>query len=563
MKDVLVILNKEDLPSAKVLAGRLENYCVNVYDPILVDLAIDCGLKNVHFIEWPQSPCLKEISEEAHVSAEKIEGELDAALGDLTIDVSIVSWQHLQWYFFFLQVKWYQRLWAAFIGALRGSTLHIFVCEQPQQYYFNSFVPSLLLIRAARSEGVQFTAYAYGSRPDLSVLVPNIPDTEFENAEGAVLVHIPTCFYDIHHFNKEFAATGKKIINFKSILFDVPVAAHMHIEFVPIHQGRPPSGQIASEVIMPATARIKAILVPVMRSILALERCAENQADYVACRYLQQFFTFFKLKEQCVRSRPSKLVISDHDTGFHGPLFSFATLYRIPVFTLPHSKFTHDFRHRHENITALTHAIQGIEIHNGFARRVNRAPIAYPEEAGIQLPRPRELRKIGILLNAISLNGVLSSNYAKYVFGLREIDRFCKAQQLAFEVRGKPGYTISSVLQSAVGLEKATIPPPAAKGLLEFAAECDLCLMFGAPSSAMLDFLFLGVPVLNPITEELTQPQLAGTHPDLIPIESVPETLARIAVFQKDPGLLFQFAVSQNKKLFELLAEAKPVHSYI
>jgi hypothetical protein len=69
--------------------------------------------------------------------------------------------------------------------------------------------------------------------------------------------------------------------------------------------------------------------------------------------------------------------------------------------------------------------------------------------------------------------------------------------------------------------------------------------------------------VLNPITEELTQPQLAGTHPDLIPIESVPETLARIAVFQKDPGLLFEFAVSQNKKLVELLAEAKPVHSYL
>ncbi len=79
----------------------------------------------------------------------------------------------------------------------------------------------------------------------------------------------------------------------------------------------------------------------------------------------------------------------------------------------------------------------------------------------------------------------------------------------------------------------------------------------------MLEFLSLGVPVLNPITEELTQPQLAGTHPDLIPIESVPETLARIAVFQKDPGLLFQFAVSQNKKLFELLAGAKPVHSYL
>jgi hypothetical protein len=563
MRDVLVILNKEDLPSAKTLADRLDDYTVNIYDPILVDLATDCGLRNINFIEWAESPWFTEISQEAHLSAEKMESELAEALDDLPLGVSIVSWQHLQWYYFFLQVQWYQKMWVTLLGGISCSMLHVFVCDKPQLYYFNSFLPSLLLLREAQNQGIQFSAYSYGSRPDPDVLVPNILDTEFENAEGSVLVHIPTCFYDVHHFNRELEATGKKITNFRSILFDVPVTARRHIEFVPIQQGKPPSAQTVGEILTPATARIKAILLRTMQVVVGVGRFAENQADYVALRYLQQFFTFFRLKEQYAHSRPSKLVISDHDAGFHGPLFSLASHYGIPVVTLPHSKFTYDFRHRHENITSLTHAIQVTEIHNGYGRRVNRAPVAYPEAARIGQPQLRELRKIGILLNAISLNGVLSSNYAKYVFGLREIDRFCRSQQLAFEVRGKLGYTISILLQSAVGLEKTTIPPPAGKTLLEFAAECELCLMFGAPTSAMLEFLSLGVPVLNPITEELTPTQLAGTHPDLIPIESVQETLARIAVFKKDPGMLLQFAVSQNKKLCDLLAEAKPMRSYI
>ncbi len=557
-----MLLSEYDIPPAKNLSNSLENYVVHIYDPILVDKAKKHGIRNIKFVTWDRISSYKEACDEAHSNAGALENEVDSALGDLGFDLSISSWQHLNWYYFFIQTSWYLEMWEGVLGDLSEHRLHVFVCDRPQQYYFDSFLPSLLLIKCALERSINIITYVRALVSNESGVVPDLSGISTEVNGGYLLVHIPTCFYDVTHFNQELTATGKRVVNIESPLFNVDAYAHTNIALAPLGSVELLRPEIIAEVIVPFADRIKKVLLRRLRCLLGVDRYVEEQSDYAAAHYVRQLFTFLKLKEYFASARPEKLIISDHDTGFHGPLVSFAKLYDIPVVTLPHSKVTYDVRYRYEKIVSLTHAIQGADIKGGSGQSVPSFQISFPAHPDSRVPEVRDFSKIGILLNAVSLNGVLLCNYASYIEGLRELFKCCFSIGIPFEVRNKPGYSITSLMKKDLALADVNISPEG-KSLAEFAAGCDLCLMFDSPTSAALEFLHRGIPILNPVTQDLAYCQSVGAHPDIVPRKVVKKIIEDLIGFSEDKQRLSGFAALQKRRFIERMQKTKAARSYM
>ena len=563
MDDVVLIIHRDDIGLAKVLVQKFTSYRTFVFDPVLVDEVEAGGFQGIEALVWKDAPAYIDLYNLAHKSADALEAELDLVIRDLLPEISIRSWQHLRWYYFFNITQWYSSLWREVSPRLENYKLHVFVNQQPLLYYFNSFVPASLLVQVADSCNLKVTSYNYGKKEAVGNVVPDLSGVAVEEDRDFLLIHIPTCFYDIGHFNKEFELSQKARVNISSPLFDLPVSAHRNITLAPMERVQGLPSEWIRNIVIPFAQRINAVLSARIPEILKCPLYAAEQIDYACAHYVSQLFTFLKLQTHFGTAKPSKIVISDHDTGFHGPLVSFAQLHHIPVVTLPHSKVSYDVRYAYENISSLTHCIQGDEIQNSEGVIVRHFPISYPTQEPAPLISPRKLEKIGILLNGISVNGVHFCTYRAYVQGLRQLLDWCSLHNVEVEIRGKPTYTMSYLLRKELALEEAIIPSPFLKSLSDFVKGCDVCLMYDAPTSAALEILAQCVPILNPLTVELTKSQSVGTSHFLVPRESIEQTLEHLTQFKQNAESLTEFVQEQQAKFTQLLETAKPLSSYL
>lgn len=563
MHDIIILTHQQDIPGCKMLVPKFSSYSILIFDPVLLDQAILAGLNHTRLIIWENPPAYAERNAQAHAAAFQLESELNSAVRDLLPETSIESWQHLRWYYFFLTISWYSPLWETLGHHFTDCSLHILVCDQPLVYYFNSFVPSWLLIQYAAKHRIPFTTYSYGATINPPCLIPDLGGQAPEADAGFLLTHLPSCIYDIAYFNEEISSTGKPSVNIQSTRFDVPTFATRNIGFIPMEKTEGLSQELLNSQLTPFANRITSLLSDRITSHMGLGRFTQAQVDIASTHYLLQLLTYLKLNDHFRLSRPSHLLLSDHDTDFHGPLVSFARLHQVPITLLPHSKVTYDIAYKDAGMTALTHSIQGGDILDGNNRLVTRFAIRYPSKS-IQLsPTKARLQKIGILLNAISLNGVYFCDYQAYLVGLKTITSWCRLHNLAVDIRGKPNYTLLHALAAELEIPIADLFRTLSRPLSEFADNCDLCLMFGAPTSAAIELFSRSLPILNPIQEPLARPFLVGTPPDLIPRESVEKTLERLSLFQSDPALFIQFRAEQFAKYKGLLQSANPLRSYL
>jgi hypothetical protein len=288
-----------------------------------------------------------------------------------------------------------------------------------------------------------------------------------------------------------------------------------------------------------------------------------RQAESFVNLYRGQFATYFGLERFCHSDVPAKLVLSEHDTGFHGPLVSFAESRSLSVILLPHSKIMGDVEFGYRNMVALTHPMQGTSIHDGYDRPVTHHTLAYPESFCSTTDIGNGLRTMSLMLNSPSLNGVHFSPPDAYLEGIKRIVSWCLAEDVHLKIRCKPGFPLFGLLRAYVGADPVALARNAGETMDEHVLGCDLGLMYDMPTSASLFFLRRSLPILNPIVAELTKHQRSLVRPDLIVPESVEATLRRLDAFRADPLSLYAFRAAQFHAYVTGFTRARPLRCFL
>ena len=562
MEDVLVIIHAEDIPVAERLVASLPSYRVYTFDPVLVDLIAMSKLKNMQFIPWQDGLPYADLERRAREAARQVEQVLDAALRQVAPGLAMQSWQYLQLHFLFIIVWWYAALWDRVVGTLAGTKVHVFLYERPADLYFNSFLPALLLMQCLSRHAIAFAAYPYGDEPEPNERVPDLRGRHLADNNETLLAHLPTCFYDIYYFNQEMQASGKQFLNLAARKFDMPVFAQRSLGLIALDEVREQLGEERwrQAELFAETAALH--LDKLLEPFIGTAAYRSRQVHWLAGNYKAQWVTYQLLQSYFAQTQPAKMLLSDHDMGLHGPLIAFARERQIPVVLLPHSKTSYECPYDYEQLVALTHPIQGAPIYGPSGKRVMSHLLDYPETLQAQTAVGGPLQRVGLLLNALSYDGIYCTNYDVYFDGIRRIIQWSKDRNISLRIRCKPSYSVVGLL-ALMGVDADPLIRDYTMPLQEFAASCDICLMYGAPTSGAIDFLTTGAPLLNPAPIRLTGWEASMMDVAIVAREEIEDCLARLDSFCADPVNLHAFKREQFIAYVSAFAGARPLRCFL
>ena len=564
MDNVLIILHGDDIGPARQLAATLDACRVLTFDPILLDRIRLAGLAQAELVLWPDAPSFNDTDAAAHDLAYHFERRLQPLIQRAVPGLSVEGWQHYNLYFLFSALLWNRAIWPAMLERLAGSKLYLFICDTPLAYYFNSFVPSTMLMAQATRLGIEIAPFTYKPKDDsLTRRVPALHEVRPAGEANLLLAHLPTCMYDIRHFNGELAASGKKVVNVQGKYFNMPVAAHETIGTVDWDEVLPHLPPLWASQLPALQRALAGEIDSILAEYLHLPHFRQRQAEHLSEVYCGQLVMLALLDRHFQHSKPERLLLVDHDTDYHGPLIAFARRHQLPVLYVPHSKTTSDIFFDYPNLTCLTHPIQGDLVLRPDGRRAAQATLAFPEQFEFATLPLRPLAKVGILLQAVSLNGVYCTDLRPYLDGLKRMVDWCRDNGLAFTLRCKPAYFLISMLEEELGLDRDMLMAAVHMPMAEYAASCDLCLMYDAPTSAELEFLNRGIPVLNPVIKDMTNVEGMVADPAIIPRSSVTQALRTATTLLRDPAALDHFRRRQFAAYVTAYRDAQPLRVYL
>jgi hypothetical protein len=562
MKDIVVILDVDGIPAAQELCANLADYEIYLFDPQLGDAVAGARLRNVQLFTALGGPSYDSMDHHAHAAILAWETELDGAQSEQA-GISIVGWQHLNLYYQWMALQWYSGLWERMGPRFEQRRVHVLINDNPAEYYFPSFLPALLLACYLKGRGIRFTAYDYGAKGSLACRVPDLYGTAPYGPAGCLLTHLPTCFYDSDYFSREMRAAGYPLINLEARYWNVPITAERQVALTDVESILERSEPALRERIEAFTRALTDRMIALLTPHIALPNYCVRQARHVAGLYRSQLVTYFELQRYFQASAPAKLLLSEHDTGFHGPLITFAEQRSLPVILLPHSKAVGDVEFNYGNILVLTHPMQGQPIHNAHRGPVLNLPISYPERFTGTSAVSEGVRVISLMLNSLSLNGIPYAPIEAYLDGIKRIAHWCRTHDITLKIRSRPGYPIFALLRAYTGMDSAMLVRHVEESLDDHLRDCDLCLMYDMPTTGAMYCLRNSIPILNPVVSSPTTPFLAIVHPDVIATESLDATMQRLEGFRSDPLTLSSFRAGQFHAYVTLFQRARPLRSYV
>ncbi|AVR94297.1 hypothetical protein [Pseudoduganella armeniaca] len=562
MEQVLIITSSYDLPAAQELAPTLGEYRTYFFDPTLVDEIAKTSLKRPELLLWDDAPTYPELEHQAYVHVRQLEARIDTAMRPLLATyhptLSLRGWQSLNLYYLMLGWQWYGGLWSSIAERLRDCHVHVLVCDNPANFYWPSFVPALLLIERLRTWNVPFSAVAYGERADESDVMMDLFGSVPEQYD--VLTHLPTCFYDAPHFRAELAAAGSRIVNIEPKYWGMPMTPDLQVKMARLDHARLAHAGVPS--LQEPGQQLLKLLHELLEPYIASSDYRARQAVHLAKLYQSQLASLFLLETYFGGMRPGRMLISDHDAGFHGPLLTYASRHRMPVYVLPHAKVSISSEFTFRNMTALTHVMQGRTVLDGNGRALRHMTLAYPEQLSLNTASA-PLSRLGVLLSGLSLNGVPSTALRPYLDGLKEIEQWCRRHGVELAVRCRPGQSLFELITGSTDIARADLEAALRGSLGEFAQGVDVCLMYDAPTSAAIEFLRNGVPLLNPLPEALSTAEHLWSDAELIPRESLADTLRRLDAYVADTDLLDSFRRHQFARYAAGTAQARSLRSLL
>ena len=561
-QDVLIIIDSSDIQPALEMSHKLKNYQTYIFDPVLQDKVTAYRFKNVKFFAWDNCSAYSELVEYGTSQAHTMEMELAQLVKDIDPHLSIESWQYTTYYLFFVAYKWYSGLWQANLFSYKDKIFHVFMDDKPLFLVFSSFLPALLLLQKLLADGIEFKAYSYGrirERPDL---VPNFNEQIHEDGDF-ILTHLQTCMHDYKYFSDEIELSKYRSVNISSEYWDVNVCATHSVSLVePYYLGGEFLCQY-EELINKITVCIDNYLATKLGPFITSPEFIRRQIERLTNSYRSQIITYYGLSDFFGKNKPAKMLISEHNSGFFGPLVLFAKRNNIPVLMVPHSKTIDNLKYDRQNLIALTHPIQGEDVLDYSGQSVQSSFISYPEQINFNSIAAPTMQKVGLLLNDISLHGVFSTNYQVYIDGIVKIYQWCISRNIDLLIRCRPGYSIIFILSELLGIELVEMTNLMSMDIKEYAKLVDFCLMYDTPTTGAIYFLNCVTPILNPLPDQLERCETRMANSKIIPRHTVESTLKILDFFIADNAGLHKFRLDQFGKYITSYGNSLPLRFFL
>jgi len=568
MEHVLFILSSHDIEPALSRAREYAGCRVAVFDPSLLDQVRAGGLENAEYVDFPGCPTFPDLHDGSREMALATERELFEVVREYMPGVSNFSWLHLNFYYLFIASRWYTALGlhiaATYEERFGDAQATVFINDNPSMFFWPSFVPAVALLEAMQSRAIRFEGFTYGERADETGAIPMLVGGKVDqSAQWDLLVHLPTCLHDGDFLKNELAASGKSVLNLRAKYWDMPVPGTLDVGMTQVEGMLGYLSPAASVQLDDISARLSARIDTLLEAHLRTPSYRTRQVAQLVALYRSQFVMHMQLHAFFRTRTVGKMLIADHDANFHGPLLAYAETHDIPVLFVPHSKTTADIQYAASVVTCLTHPIQGDSIVDALGAPVRSHKMIYPERLEGSGAAPRPLRRVGLLLNAISLNGVLVTETGPFIAGVRQVAAWCRARGIELVVRGRPGATMFNMVEEATGVSIADQKACLAGSLVAFAADQDLCIMYDAPTTAEIDFLRNSVPILNAIPEPLAKYEAVLSDTSVVPRGSVAQILARLDSYVDDEAAFHAFRVKQFATYAGSFKDARPLRALL
>ena len=499
---VILIVLESDIPSAILYASSLadSDYYTYVFDPKLLDLVVAKNFRNVRILAPAGMPDYKSLDRAAQKSAKNDEHHIDEHIRLHENSPSIYSWQNLNFYYFRIAHLWYSELWQKFLEEEpTKNTYQLFVCENPAQYYEPSFLPAILLIEKLKYKSYDYVATVY-QQPCLepAVLV-EVKSQGIQNTVYELITHLPTCFYDHEYINQEIHASGLNTLNIKAYQWNPKLLAHKHLLVKPLL-----IEQLSSER-MSIFQQLEEIIAQTLEGAIADIRYRKIQAAHLAKIYISQLVNFEHLVNLLRKWPLKKMILSDHDAGLHGPLIAIADQLDIEVITFPHAKMSSgEMPWAIGKVMALVHPIQAKSPHQKRNSPLKSDFIRYHNTFIASNTKSESISSIGLILPAMSLNGVALSDIRAFIDGIKSLNTWSIEHGIEFKIRCKPNNSIFTLISGLLACNDSLLRKYCEISTSEYIQQIDLGILFDCPSSISIELLNRGVPTVMLRTRTLS-----------------------------------------------------------
>lgn len=565
MEEIIIVLSKADIQPAVQVYEKLEKGVVWVFDPNLLDSVFMAGLANSKFIDRNLDLHIDAHVKRAQNEAEAFEHKLDAAIVKNFPAIVGMHWQFLNFVQQLFLLNSFTTLWNNLLESHSDTKFHIFIQDVPARFSAPSFWPALLLLERLNANNIPFEAYAYNHLSNFTQLIPVGGEFLNSTTPAEAFVHLPTCFYDARYFESEINTRYNRVLNFASmdnapLVWNIPFPSFPTAELLPVDEVILNLPTEQQHCIAETTEALKIILVQIYLGYARTESYVIRQAEYTTNQYKAQIVFYLLLNKNHTAIAPQKLIISNHDAGFHGPLVSYASLHAIPIVILPHSKvFNFPLSIPISNAIALTHPLQEARIEDVNGHDFTTHLVSYPERRTIESKPKHILKTIGLILNDISAGGNVWINTKEYLLGLKKIISWCSENNVVVKVRVRPGGASLSWLLKELNIPPAELISHASGAIADFGLQCDICVMYDCPTSGMIDLLRNAIPVTNAVYRPLSQWELGISNVKIIPTESVEQLLRRLTEYRNSEDQLFLFRTQQFSQYTSAFDKSLPL----
>ena len=364
----------------------------------------------------------------------------------------------------------------------------LFRPTRPQQFYFDSFLAADLFSEGStRWKVVDHYDSVANWVEDSTAMCFDFAQIQRRVAAGAAhaVTHIPTCYSHLPQYQAEIARAFPTNIDLPSPFWDIPVRRDQNLS---IRTDEVPP-EYRDDASLVYRERARCVLEEQLASLIPGKAALRIQVELMAQRAFVQALNYQGLQRALQGSRPH-FVITDHDTGSNGPLFTLAQRLGSPITVLPHSSYP---------TGAIPHPINVRVIEReGFATPTRCVWGERVETRGARLGKPAQriersqVSTVCLLLNTMFSQGLSHIDFLGMANFHRSLAALCARFGASVLVRLKPNGAGVTMASNALGVSTDDLHTVLRAPIEEVASLSDLCISYGEPTTAGIDFISRG-----------------------------------------------------------------------
>jgi len=490
----LLVLQRSDLAYLSEHAQRFEGTPLLFLDPGLLDEAAVRGLKGLTFRRIESGPDFQaRVTAEAITLATLLDLRLTAERQRLWPDEPVQGWDVGLFFLALWRLGVVRQYGTRLASTFAEPRIGLLRPRVPQQAFFDSFLgPDLLLAQdPERFHVVDGYDAVQWARPEACAEVIDGPALrDAMRDRGASLVsHVPTCFYDHTWLLEEVARAHPQSIDLPAPIWDVPL--HRGAPVLHLIDSAPPAhlaqARCYADRAVPVLHELLSDLLPLPHS-----RARQLQAWADRCRW--QALNYLALREGLAGCQPAFL-LADQDVGLNGPLFSVAAALGSEITVVPHSGYSSMLTPHGRRVTVVDRAGWGTHCRTVLGQAVvMRAVRMRPP---LPRRRPQRVTRLCLMLNSMQTEGLSYVDAPALAAFHRSLAALCQSHGIELVLRAKPGAPALSVLSWLLGKPADDLIRHVRQPLPELAADCEMCVAFGEPTTGVAAFLETGSLVLQ------------------------------------------------------------------